>query len=393
MELSLIKRIIRAPAPSPCFIVSEAALEKNARILGMVRQKTGCKILLALKAYALWKTFPLLRKHLQGVCASGLFEARLGREKFGKEVHTFSPGYTADEFPKILKFSDTVIFNSLSQWRMFGNAAAPKGVRFGLRVNPEKSVAGKKFGLYDPCMPDSRLGIRSGELRGAGLRGITGLHFHALCEQNARELKTVLAAFEKKFFSLIRKMEWVNFGGGHHITREDYDTGALCGLINGFKKRYANIKEVYLEPGEAVALNAGIFIATVLDIIPGKIKKAIINASAEAHFPDILLTRHEGEPYVPGIAGAERRRTKRCGHEYLIGGNSCAAGDVFGRYYFPGPLSAGSRLAFLDTAHYSMVKTNTFNGVPLPDIMILGQDGKLRTVKKFGYTAFKSRLS
>lgn len=395
MESSLIQKTGFTQIPSPCFIVSEASLEKNARILAGISRRTGCKILLALKAYALWKTFPLLKKYLQGVCASGLFEARLGREKFGKEVHTFSPAFTEEEFPRILKYSDTVIFNSLTQYKRFKNmrSGRTERVRFGLRVNPEKSVAGKKFGLYDPCISGSRLGVRISELRGADLSGISGLHFHALCEQNADELKKVLSAFERKFSPFIKRMEWVNFGGGHHITRKDYDTDALCGLIADFKKRHTNIKDVYLEPGEAVALNAGIFIAEVLDIIPGTIKKAIINSSAEAHFPDILLTRHEGEPYVPEIMNAGKSGTERLRHEYLIGGISCAAGDVFGRYFFARPLKTGTRLVFLDAAHYSMVKTNTFNGVPLPVLMLLGRDGKLRIIRKFGYNDFKSRLA
>lgn len=380
---------------SPCFLVDESSLEKNALILDAVQKRTGCRILLALKAYALWKTFPLLRRYLHGVCASGLNEARLGREEFGKEVHTFSPGFTREEFPQIMKFSDTVIFNSISQWQQFKGSADKTGrkVRFGLRVNPEKSVAGEKFGIYDPSMPGSRLGIRLHELKGRPLDRISGLHFHALCEQNADALEKVLDAFDRKFSPFLRHMEWVNFGGGHHITRKDYDIDRLCRLIEKFKIKYPNIKKVYLEPGEAVVLNAGIFVASVVDIIPGKRGTAILNCSVEAHFPDILLTRNEPAPYIPDIVGAEKKRTKNNPYGYLLGGTSCAAGDVFGEYYFSGPLEIGQNLAFLDAAHYSMVKTNTFNGVGLPAIMVMDRNGSLRRIKKFGYEDFKSRLS
>lgn len=393
MNLDRINKINLSKINFPCFIVDELALEKNAQVLDTVQKKTGCKILLALKAYALWKTFPIINKYLHGVCASGLNEARLGKEEFKKEVHTFSPAFTENEFQEILKYSDHIVFNSFTQWQKFKVTKIKKHVKFGLRVNPEKSVAGEKFGVYDPSAKNSRLGLKASELKGKSLEGISGLHFHALCEQNVDALEKVLEAFDKKFSRFIKEVEWINFGGGHHITREDYNIDRLCQLINRFKDKYKNIKEVYLEPGEAVALNTGVFITTIVDIITREKNIALIDSSVETHFPDILITRNEPEPYVPEIAGATKIKTKHTSYQYIIGGLSCAAGDVFGEYFFPGPLNIGDKLIFLDAAHYSMVKTNTFNGVNLPAIMVLHKNNSLKVIKKFGYKDYKTRLS
>lgn len=371
--------------PSPCFIVSDEAIQKNLDVLRYVKQETGCRILLALKAFAMHSIFPMLKNTLDGTCASSPFEARLGRECFGGEVHTFSAAYSADDMLDVIAHSNFVIFNSFSQWERFGpmvRSQAPH-VKCGLRVNPEQSESPAP--LYDPCAPASRLGITSGLFEGRSLEGISGLHFHTLCEQNADALERTLDAFDKRFGSLMRGMSWLNMGGGHHVTRADYRVDLLCDLIKRAQDRYD--VDVYIEPGEAVALNAGILAATVLDIVSNRMNIAILDVSAATHMPDVLEM-----PYRPEVEGAGPSGEKA--HTYRLAGPSCLAGDIIGDYSFDNPLQIGDRLIFHDMAHYSMVKTNMFNGINLPSIARYNaQTGTFTLVKTFRYEDYAGRLS
>ncbi|MFH1248984.1 MAG: carboxynorspermidine decarboxylase [archaeon] len=367
---------------TPSYILDERLLENNLHILDSVQKRTGCSILLALKGYAMWSTFPQVKKYLKGICASGLNEARLGYEKFGKEVHVFSPAYKEEEFKEIIRYADYIIFNSFSQWEKF-KKIIPKKIKCGLRVNPEYSEI--KVKLYNPCAKNSRLGIMLKEFKGKDLTGITGLHFHAMCEQNSDTLERVIRVYEKKFGKYIKKMQWVNFGGGHHITRKDYDVNRLVKIINSFRKKYNNIN-VYLEPGEAVALNSGILVASVLDIVNNGMDIAILDTSAEAHMPDVIAM-----PYRPNVVGANIPNKKK--YTYRLAGNTCLAGDVIGDYSFSKPLKVGDKLIFLDMAIYSMVKNTTFNGINLPSIAIFTKKKKLKVIKEFGYKDYMERLS
>ena len=370
---------------TPCYIVDEESLKKNLETLAYIRKRTGCKILLALKGFAMFRMFPLISRYLDGVSASSRHEARLGMEKFGKEVHVFSPAYSDADMAELPYYSDHMIFNSFSQWRSFKNHSTiiEKDLKYGIRINPEYSEVEKL--IYNPCAEYSRLGVTEKEFEPEQLEGISGLHFHALCEQNSDTLERVLAAAEEKFGTFFRRMEWVNFGGGHHITRKDYDTEKLCNLITGFRKKY-NVK-IYLEPGEAVVLNAGVLVASVLDIVHNKIDIAILDTSAATHMPDVLEM-----PYKPGIEGAGEPGAYD--FTYRLGGPSCLAGDVIGDYSFPRPLKTGDKLVFNDMAHYTMVKNNTFNGVPLPSIgTCKSGSGEVEIVKTFGYRDYCNRLS
>ncbi|SHI19952.1 carboxynorspermidine decarboxylase [Sporobacter termitidis DSM 10068] len=367
---------------TPYYIVDESLVVKNLEILKSVMDRTGCKILLAQKAFSMFALYPLIGRYLSGATASGLHEARLGREALGKENHVFSAAYRDDEFDEIVELCDHIVFNSFAQLARFKDRALSKGKKIGVRVNPECSTQG--HGIYDPCAKGSRLGVTADNFRPELLGGVSGLHFHTLCEQNADALIVTLDAFERKFGQYLNGMEWVNFGGGHHITREDYNIEALVRTVNDFKARYG--VQVYLEPGEAVALNAGYLVSTVLDIVDNGLKIAILDASAACHMPDVLEM-----PYRPAVLGAGFPGEKRC--NYRLGGPTCLAGDVIGDYSFPEPLSVGDKLVFCDMAIYSMVKNNTFNGMNLPAIAVKKQDGTVRTIKSFGYEDFKGRLS
>lgn len=369
--------------PSPCFIVDQQALERNLAVLDQVQQKTKAKILLALKGFAMFSVFPILNKVLAGTCASSIDEALLGRQEFGGEVHTFSPAYTEKSLAEIMEVSDHLVFNSIGQWRRFKEVARGNNrkIKFGLRLNPEHSET--KTDLYDPCRPQSRLGIRAEEIEAADLEGISGFHFHTLCEQDSFALERTLQAVESKFGHYFQAVEWLNLGGGHHITRPDYNVEHLCFLVSQLRDKY--MVDVYLEPGEAVALNAGVFVATVLDIFSNGVDIAILDASASTHLPDVLEM-----PYRPDIIGAGEPLEKP--YTYRLGGISCLAGDIIGDYSFDRPLSVGDRLVFTDMAHYSMVKTTTFNGVRLPTIALFN-NGVLKIIKEFGYEDFKNRLS
>ncbi|TFH85678.1 carboxynorspermidine decarboxylase [Billgrantia azerbaijanica] len=372
--------------PSPAYVVDDALLRKNLERLGEVQAASGAKILLALKGFAMWDCFPLIREYLVGTTSSGQDEARLGAETFGGEVHVYSPAFTEAEMAVVLRYADHLSFNSPGQWRRFRDtvARAPRRVSCGLRVNPEHSTGAVP--LYDPCAPGSRLGTRSADLRPEDLEGLEGLHFHTLCEQNSDAFESTLAAFEAKFGRYLASMKWMNFGGGHHITRADYDVERLVRVVRDFRARYPHL-EVYLEPGEAIALNTGFLVCSVLDIVDNDGPIAILDTSATAHMPDVLEM-----PYRPEIIGAGLPGEKA--HSYRLGGLTCLAGDVVGEYSFDQPLEIGDRLVFTDMAHYTMVKTTTFNGIRLPSICRVDETSRaVRTVKTFGYVDYMQRLS
>ena len=370
---------------TPCFVVDVRALKRNLAVLQDVQDRTGCRILLALKGFAMFHVFPLLRQTLRGVCASSPHEARLGREEFKREVHAFAAAYSEAHMRSLVRYSDVIVFNSFTQWQRFKSMVqnAPAPIRCGIRVNPEHSEG--KVPLYDPCAVGSRLGVRREQFESRDLTGISGLHFHTLCEHNADALARTLVVFEEKFDTFLPAMEWVNFGGGHHITRADYDVDLLCRLIREFTARHS--LRVYLEPGEAVALNAGILVATVLDVVQNDMPIAILDVSVPTHMPDVLEM-----PYRPEVAGAGKPGEKA--YTYRLAGLSCLAGDVAGEYSFDCPLGVGQKLAFLDMAHYSMVKTTTFNGVALPSIALYDSEtDSYEVVREFGYEDYRSRLS
>lgn len=374
--------------PSPCFVVDECAVEENLKILADVQARSGATILAALKAFSMWSLAPLVRKYLKGTCASGYHEARLGAEEYGGETHVFSAAYSLEELKKILPLADHLVFNSCAQWLRFkpqveAYQSEHGRPEVGLRINPEHSEGA--LPIYDPCAPGSRLGITLDQLDPKALEGITGLHFHTLCEQGYEPLERTLKAFEKKFGHLLAEMNWVNFGGGHHITKPDYDRESLIELIRSFAERY-HVK-VYLEPGEAVAIHSGVLVSEVLDTRFNQIDQAILDTSATCHMPDVLEM-----PYRPEIYGAFQPGERP--HNYRLGGMTCLAGDVIGDYSFDQPLKVGDRLIIDDMAHYSMVKTSTFNGVNLPSIAIWNSKrDRIGLIRKFGYEDFKNRLS
>ncbi|MFO7667445.1 MAG: carboxynorspermidine decarboxylase [Desulfobacterales bacterium] len=369
---------------TPCYIIEEDALLRNLKILDSVQKQTGCKIIMALKGFAMFSVFPLVRQYLCGVSASSLDEARLGYEEFGGEVHVCAPAYMESEIDELMGYTDHMVFNSFSQWRRFKKRVSEsnRNISCGIRVNPEHSEV--KVPIYDPCGPFSRLGTTRENFEENELDGITGLHFHNLCELNSDSLSRTLKVVEDKFGSFFHRIIWINFGGGHHITRRNYDVDLLCSLITDFKKRYS--LEVYLEPGEAIALDAGVLEASVLDIIHNKMDIAILDTSAAAHMPDVLEM-----PYRPEITGAGL--PGEYPYTYRLGGMTCLAGDIIGDYSFPEPLKIGSRLVFQDMAHYTMVKNNTFNGIRLPSIVVRKSSGEVFIVRKFEYNDYKNRLS
>jgi len=394
---ALIQRFLRLPltgidipkilalAPSPAYVVDLGRLRHNLAILDQVQRQSGAKILLALKAFAMWRTFPLLRQTLHGVCASSPWEARLGREEFGGEVHSFAAAFKAHDIGELLAISDHLVFNSFAQLERFRSLwqAAHGRVSIGLRVNPEHSEG--QVALYDPCAPQSRLGIPCREFAGRSLAGVEGLHFHTLCEQLFEPLARTVAVFEEKFGAYLAGMKWLNLGGGHHITRAGYDLDGLVELIRYLRGKYG--VEVYLEPGEAVVIGTGLLVGEVLDVVHNQVDTAILDVSATCHMPDVLEM-----PYRPEIfgAGAPGEQPYTC----RLGGPSCLAGDVIGDWSFPRPLQPGDRLAFLDMAHYTMVKTTTFNGIQHPHLCTFEpENGELKVVRSFGYEDFRSKLS
>lgn len=373
--------------PTPCYVVDERLLTRNLEILDSVQRRTGCKILLALKGFSMYSVFPLVGRYLHGITASSLHEARLGREEMNKEVHIYAPAFIPEDFPEILADCDHIVFNSFDQWRRFkpqvlAARAAGRPVECGIRVNPEYSEITTP--LYDPCFTGSRLGVTWQNFRPDELDGIDGIHFHTLCEQNSDALARTLPIVDKKFGPFIRQMKWLNMGGGHHITRPDYDLETLVASIQFFQEKYGI--QVYLEPGEAIALNTGYLVCQVLDIVDNGLPIAILDTSAACHMPDVLEM-----PYRPVIIGAGMPGAKAW--TCRLGGPTCLAGDVIGDYSFDQPLRSGDRLIFCDMAHYTMVKNNTFNGIRLPSIARFNAIDGLRVIRQFGYEDFKSRLS
>ena len=367
--------------PTPSYVIDEGQLRKNLEILKSVEERTGAHILLAQKAFSNYKFYPLIGEYISGATASGLFEARLAYEEMHGENHIYSPAYKDDEFGEILDICDHIVFNSFSQWKKFRKRALEHGGSFGLRINPECST--QEHGIYDPCAFGSRLGITIANFEPDELEGISGLHFHTLCEQNSDDLAATLVAVEEKFGKYLYNMEWLNFGGGHHITRSDYDVELLVSEINRIRQKYD--VEVYLEPGEAVALNAGYLMTTVCEIVDNGIKTAILDTSAACHMPDVLEMPYR-PPLKDGYEAGEKPFT------YRLSSLTCLAGDIIGDYSFEKPLNIGDRLMFCDMAIYTMVKNNTFNGMALPSIYKMAENGDISLIREFGYSDFKNRL-
>ncbi|MBT3504886.1 MAG: carboxynorspermidine decarboxylase [Piscirickettsiaceae bacterium] len=388
MQLSDFTKLDLQRLPSPCFVVDEVAVERNLAILKDVADRSGAKVLAALKAFSMWSLAPLTSQYLSGTCASGLHEAKLGQQEYGGEVHVFAAAYNEADVIELLTFAQHIVFNSCGQWLRFRDICLAAQVKrpelqFGLRVNPEHSEGALL--IYDPCAQGSRLGITLAKLDEAALGGISGLHFHTLCEQGFEPLARTVKAVEKKFGHLLSQMDWVNFGGGHHITAEGYDVDGLVTLVQEFSERHQ--VQVYLEPGEAIAIGTGILSCEVLDLTWNQLNQAILDTSATCHMPDTLEM-----PYRPEITGAEEADVLP--HTYRLGGLTCLAGDVIGDYSFAEPLHMGQRLIFEDMSHYTMVKTTTFNGTKLPSLAIWNSEtDQLNIVKIFGYEDFKNRLS
>lgn len=368
---------------TPYFVVDERRLLHNLEILKQVAEESGCKILLAQKAFSMFSVYPLLRKYLCGTTASGLYEARLGKEEFGGETHVFSPAYRAEEFDELLQYVDDLVFNSPAQVRKYGIRAKTAGKSIGLRVNPECSTQ-EGHAIYDPCAPGSRLGTTLEAFEEELVPLLDGIHMHTLCEQNSDDLEKTVEALEDKFGKWLPQMKWLNLGGGHHITRADYDRERLVRIIRRLREKYQ--LEVYLEPGEAVVLNAGDLVASVMEIVHNNMEIAILDTSAACHMPDVLEM-----PYRPPVQKSGNPGEKQ--YTYRFAGPTCLAGDVIGDYSFEKPLTEGSRVVFEDMALYTMVKTNTFNGMALPSIVFRDQEGEEHLVRTFGYEDFKNRLS
>jgi len=369
--------------PSPAYVLEEAKLRANLELIDRVQKEAGCTVILALKGFAMWSAFPLVRQYLKGCTASSLWELQLSKEEFGGENHIYSAAYRDDEFDAVTAMADHLIFSSVAQWQQFGKRAMAAGISCGIRVNP--GIAEVKTDLYNPCFSGSRLGVRPEHLAGMDFTGIEGLHAHALCENLADSSVALIDAFEQKFAAYIPELKWVNFGGGHLMTHKDYDTQKLIDRIRAFRDKWR--VKVYLEPGGAIAWRTGPLIASVLDIVPtDSLPVAILDVSATAHMPDVLEM-----PYRPAITGSGEANEKA--HTYRLGGTSCLAGDVIGDYSFDQPLTPGSRLVFEDMIHYTMVKTTMFNGVRHPDIAIRRESGELDVVRRFTYEDFRNRLS
>ncbi|MEY4817654.1 MAG: hypothetical protein RLZZ23_427 [Verrucomicrobiota bacterium] len=382
------RKVDLSQVPSPCHVLHRGLLEQNLRILRSVMDRSGAKILLALKGFAQFSEAKLISKYLVGTTASGIHEALLGREEFCGEVHAYSPAFKDEEFADLLRVADHISFNSPTQWKRHKAAALAAGrkISFGLRVNPEHAEVDVE--LYNPCAAGSRLGTLRSEIKSAAdLDGLEGLHFHTMCQQGSDVLERTVAAFEAKFGEFIPQLKWVNFGGGHHITREGYDLDRLVRIITGFRQRWGQHIQVYLEPGEAIGIGTGVLVGTVLDLVHNGMDIAIIDISATNHMPDTLEM-----PYRADIMDADL--PGKLPHTYRLGSVTCLAGDVIGDYSFPSPLKIGQRLVFMDMSHYTFVKNTTFNGVPLPAIASFDPaSGQTQVVRRFGYADYKNRLS
>ncbi len=369
--------------PTPAYVIDEAKLVNNLEILKSVQDRTGCKVLLAQKAFSMYATYPLISQYLAGTTASGLYEAKLGREEFGGEVHVFAPAFKDADLEEILEIADHIVFNSERQLRKHVDKCRAVGVSVGLRINPECSTQGD-HALYDPCAAGSRFGVRIDQFSEDLLDLVDGLHFHTLCEQNSDDLKTTLDAVEAKFGPYLHRIKWLNMGGGHHVTREDYDLELLISSIQHMQETYG--LEVYIEPGEAIALNAGYLVTEVLDIIENGIETLVLDASATCHMPDVLEMPYR-PPLRHGFEAGEKTYT------YRLSSNTCLTGDIIGDYSFEKHVEIGDKLYFEDMAIYSFVKNNTFNGIGLPSLVLMDKTGDCRIVKSFGYEDFKGRLS
>ena len=369
--------------PTPAYVIDEAKLVNNLEILKSVQDRTGCKVLLAQKAFSMYATYPLISQYLAGTTASGLYEAKLGREEFGGEVHVFAPAFKDADLEEILEIADHIVFNSERQLRKHVDKCRAVGVSVGLRINPECSTQGD-HALYDPCAAGSRFGVRIDQFSEDLLDLVDGLHFHTLCEQNSDDLKTTLDAVEAKFGPYLHRIKWLNMGGGHHVTREDYDLDLLISSIQHMQETYG--LEVYIEPGEAIALNAGCLVTEVLDIFENGIETLVLDASATCHMPDVLEMPYR-PPLRHGFEAGEKTYT------YRLSSNTCLTGDIIGDYSFEKPVEIGDKLYFEDMAIYSFVKNNTFNGIGLPSLVLMDKTGDCRIVKSFGYEDFKGRLS
>ena len=382
------RKVDLSQVPSPCHVLHRGLLEQNLRILRSVMDRSGAKVLLALKGFAQFSEAKLIAKYLAGTTASGIHEALLGREEFGGEVHAYSPAFKDEEFARLLRVADHISFNSPTQWKRHKAAALASGrkISFGLRVNPEHAEVDVE--LYNPCAAGSRLGTLRSEIKSADdLAGLEGLHFHTMCQQGSDVLERTVAAFEAKFGEFIPQLKWVNFGGGHHITREGYDLERLIRVITGFRQRWGQHIQVYLEPGEAIGIGTGVLVGTVLDLVHNGVDIAIIDISATNHMPDTLEM-----PYRADIMDADL--PGKLPHTYRLGSVTCLAGDVIGDYSFAAPLKIGQRLVFMDMSHYTFVKNTTFNGVPLPAIASFDPaSGQVQVVRRFGYADYKNRLS
>lgn len=371
--------------PTPCYVVDEEKIRGNLEILKSVQDRTGCSILLALKGFSMHALFPLIGQYLKGITASSLFEARLGYEKMGKEVHAYAPAFVEEEFEELLGYVDHLVFNSFAQWQKYKTQVKSlqnKTVECGIRINPQYSEISTP--IYNPCYTNSRLGVTLENFREDLLDGLDGLHFHSLCEQNADTLERTIKVVDEKFGPYLKGMKWLNFGGGHHITRADYDLETLIRSIQFMQDKYG--LQVYLEPGEAIALNTGYLVGSVLDIVKNGMEIAIMDTSAACHMPDVLEM-----PYRPHIIGSGT--PDEYPYTYRLGGNTCLAGDIIGDYSFKEPLKVGDKLVFCDMAHYTMVKNNMFNGVNLPSIALHSQDRGLEIIRTFGFEDYAGRLS
>lgn len=383
-----MKQIDFNSLPTPCYIVDERLLVSNLKLLKSVSDKSGAKILLAQKAFSMFSVYPIIAEYLCGTTASGIYEAKLGFEEmgkpYGKETHVFAPAYKQSEITELVKICDHIVFNSCEQWNKFKSIvrAGKKHIECGIRINPEYSEI--ETDIYNPCFENSRLGTTLANFDAAVVDEIDGLHFHTMCEQNSDTLKRTIAVVEEKFGKFLHKLKWLNFGGGHHITRADYDVETLIECVKYIRNKYG--VDVYLEPGEAVALNTGYLVSEVLHIGKNNMNFAIMDTSAACHMPDVLEM-----PYRPHIINSDMPNRKE--FTYRLGGPTCLAGDIIGDYSFDKPLNVGDKLVFCDMAHYSMVKNNTFNGIPLPSILLYTTDNEVKVIKNFSYDDFKSRLS
>ena len=382
------RQVDLSQVPSPCHVLHRGLLESNLRTLRSVMDRSGAKVLLALKGFAQFSEAKLISKYLVGTTASGIHEALLGREEFGGEVHAYSPAFKDDEFAQLLRVADHMSFNSLSQWKRYRAAAqaAKRKISFGLRVNPEHAEV--EVELYNPCARGSRLGTLRSEITDVSdLDGLEGLHFHTMCQQGADVLQRTVAAFESKFGEFIPHLKWVNFGGGHHITRPGYDLDLLVKVITDFRARWGQHIQVYLEPGEAIGIGTGVLVGTVLDLVHKGVDIAIIDVSATCHMPDTLEMPYRADILDGDLPG-------KLAHTYRLGSVTCLAGDIIGDYSFAEPLKIGQRLVFMDMSHYTFVKNTTFNGVPLPAIATFDPTvGQTQVIRRFGYADYKNRLS